>query len=278
MAGDIVKGIIGDGIPTELILTAVTKNTERNSSDLYVACKTQERCNQLREEFNARAVTDPMEFLPNVKILVIALPLGENIEAELIKINKKIPNDTLVVSCTYGLTLKFLEKYFPGHPVIRAMMNQMILVGAGVCIYAVGSVKPADADMMAQFFLSQLGKTIKMSSDEELELAGDLIIGSTMYSLLAINSLIEGANNKGLQIDKSTEIVSQVYKGVSKFVVESDEVIESLFKHFADNKKFVERGKEILMNYDILSIMQNKLPKTDEKEIFKFHYHWNKQR
>lgn len=276
MADDVVKGIIGDGIITELILTAITKQTGKNPAELYVACKTQERCNQFRDQYNSNAVIDAMEFLPKVKILIIALPIGENIEYELVKINKKIPKDTLIVSCTYALTIKMLEKYFPNHPVIRTMMNPMILIGTGMCIYTVGSVKSANSEIMAKFFLSPFGKTIKMSSDEELELAGNLIIGSTIYSLLAVNSLIEGANNSGLNVEKSTEIVSQVFAGVSKFINESDEVIENLRQHFSDNKKFVERGKEILMEYDILKLMNNQLPKTDEREIFKFHYRWNR--
>ena len=262
MADDVVKGIIGDGIITELILTAITKQTGKNPAELYVACKTQERCNQFRDQYNSNAVIDAMEFLPEVKLLIIALPMGENIEYELVKINKKIPKDTLIVSCTYALTIKMLEEYFPGHPVIRTMM--------------VGSVKSANSEIMAKLFLSQFGKTIKMSSDEELELAGNLIIGSTIYSLLAVNSLIEGANNSGLNVEKSTEIVSQVFAGVSKFINESDEVIENLRKNFSDNKKFVDRAKEILMEYDILKLMQNQLPKTDEREIFKFHYRWNR--
>ena len=207
MADDVIKGIIGDGIITELILTAITKQIGKNPADYYVACKTQESCKQFRDHYNANAVIDPMEFLPKVKILVIALPIGENIESELIKINKKIPKDTLVVSCTYALTIKMLEEYFPNHPVIRTIMNPMILIGEGICIYTVGSVKSANSEIMAKLFLSQLGKTIKMSSDEELELAGNLIIGSTIYSLLAVNSLIEGANNSGLNVEKSTEIV-----------------------------------------------------------------------
>ena len=276
MADDVVKGIIGDGIITELILTAIAKQTGKNPAELYVACKTQERCNQFRDQYNANAVIDAMEFLPEVKILIIALSMGENIEYELVKINKKIPKDTLIVSCTYALTIKMLEKYFPNHPVIRTMMNPMILIGEGICIYTVGSVKSANSEIMAKLFLSQFGKTIKMSSDEELELASNLIIGSTIYSLLAVNSLIEGANNSGLNVEKSTEIVSQVFAGVSKFINESDEVIENLRKNFSDNKKFVDRAKEILMEYDILKLMQNQLPKTDEREIFKFHYRWNR--
>ena len=276
MADDVIKGIIGDGIITELILTAITKQTGKNPAEFYVSCKTQESCKQFRDHYNANAVIDPMEFLPKVKILVIALPIGENIESELIKINKKIPKDTLVVSCTYALTIKMLEEYFPNHPVIRTMMNPMILIGEGICIYTVGSVKSANSEIMAKLFLSQFGKTIKMSSDEELELAGNLIIGSTIYSLLAVNSLIEGANNSGLNTEKSTEIVSQVFSGVSKIICESDEVIENLRKKFSENKNFVERAKEILMNYDILKLMNNQLPKTDEREIFKFHYRWGR--
>ena len=241
-----------------------------------MACKTDERCTQLREQYNAKAVTDPAEFLPKVKILIIALPVGADIEATISEINSQIPADALVISFTYILTIDMLEKYFPGHSVIHGVMNQMILIGEGICIYTVGSIQSTHSEMMAKLFLSQFGKTIKMDSEEEMRLASDLIFGSSMYALIAVNALIEGAENSGLKSKNSTEIVSQVFKGISKFITESDEVIDNLAKHFSGNKKFVELGRDILLKYDILKYMQNQLPKNDEREIFKFHYRWNR--
>ena len=276
MADNVVNGIIGDGFSTELLLTAIAKQLKKNPADWYVACKTDERCTQLREQYNAKAVTDPAEFLPKVKILIIALPVGADIEATISEINSQIPADALVISFTYILTIDMLEKYFPGHSVIHGAMNQMILIGEGICIYTVGSIQSTHSEMMAKLFLSQFGKTIKMDSGEEMLLASDLIFVSSMYALMAVNALIEGAENSGLKSKNSTEIVSQVFKGISKFITESDEVIDNLAKHFSGNKKFVELGRDILLKYDILKYMQNQLPKNDEREIFKFHYRWNR--
>ena len=274
MINDKVRGFIGDGLITEVILSAAGKQAGVNPAEIYVICKSKERCVELREQYNVRAVVDAEEFLSRVEILALALPFDANVERELSGINEKIPSDTLIISCMYGLQISTLEKYFPGHPVIRFVMNPMIVAGAGVCAYAVGSVNPADSENISQFFLKIVGRTIKVASEAELETVGDLIISGTIYSFVTMNALIESGRKNGLEVEKAREIVSQIFTGVNETVTNPDAVVEYLIKQGQAQKKYFEHGKKILADYGIIDYMSKALAKADVNEIVKFRYHY----
>lgn len=277
MADDFVRGIIGDGFVTEILLTALGKQVGVNPSEMYVTCRSEKRCIQLREQYNARAVVDAMEFLPDVKILVLALQVDDDIDKMLGGLNKKIPADALIVSCTYGLKIKAVEKYFPAHPVIRFIMNPMIVTGAGVCAYAVGSVNSADSENIAQFLLHSIGETIKTSSEAELEIVGDLILASTIFSFMTANTFIELGAKKGIDVEKSREIVAQVIGGVKETLIHSDAVIDNLIQEGKGQKKLFEHGKEILEKVGFIDAMKKKFASAEVNEVVKFRYNYWRQ-
>ncbi|MBO4402045.1 MAG: NAD(P)-binding domain-containing protein [Selenomonadaceae bacterium] len=274
MADDFVRGIIGDGFGTEILLTALGKQVGVNPSEMYVACRSQKRCIQLREQYNARAVVDAMEFLPDVKILILALQVDDDADKMLDGLNKKIPADALIISCTYGMKIKTVEKYFPAHPVIRLIMNPMIVTGAGVCAYAVGSVDSTDSENIAQFLLNSIGETIKTSSEAELETVGDLALASTIFSFMTANTFIELGAKKGLSVDKSWEIVSQVIGGVTKTLIHSDAVIDNLIQESKRQKKLFEHGKEILEKVGFIDAMKKRFASAEVTEVVKFRYNY----
>lgn len=274
MAEDFVRGIIGDGFITEIILTALGKQIGVNPSEMYVACRTEKRCIQLREHYNARAVPDAMEFLPDVKILILALKIDDDADKMLDGLNKKIPADALIISCTPALRIKTIEQFFPAHPVIRIIMNPMIVTGSGTCAYAVGSVDLADSENIAQFLLNSLGETIKTSSEAELENVGELIITSTIFSFITANTFIELGAKKGLGVEKSREIVSQVIDGVTKTLVHSDAIIDHLIQEGKGQKKLFEHGKELLEKVGFIDAMKKRFASAEVNEVVKFRYNY----
>lgn len=274
MGENFVRGIIGDGLPTEIILTAIGKQIGVNPSEIYVACRTDKRCVYLREHYNARAVVDAMEFLPDVKVLILALTVDDDVDKVLGGLNAKIPGDALIISLTYGLRIKTVEKYFPGHPVIRVVVNPMIVTGSGACAYAVGSVNAADSENIAQFFLQSFGKTIKTSSEVELENVGDLIIANTIFSFVTANTFIELGVKKGLGVDRAREIVSQVSGGVTETLMHSDAIIDHLIEEGKGQKKIFERAKEILEKVGFIDDMKKRFAAAEVNEVVKFRYNY----
>lgn len=274
MSEEFTRGVIGDSFVTELILTAIAKKFSESAADVYIYCRSEERSKYFREQYNARAVVNADEFLPKVKVLVLTFNADDEFENELDDIAKKIPRDTLIISYVYGMKVATIEKYFPGHPIIRVVMSPMMIAGAGVGAYVVGSVSSADAESLAQFAMSQFGKVIKVSSENELEKVADLILGGTMYTFMAINALIESGIKNGIEEEKSQEIVAEVVKGSVKTLINPDDVIKYLLQQGRGEKRIFELGKKILEDYGIISTLSKSFDSADVKEIFKFRYHY----
>ena len=274
MTENFTRGIIGDSFVTEIILTAVAKQIGEDTSDVYIYCKSDERRKYFREQYNVNAVVDADEFLSNVKILVLAFSADDDFANELENFSEKIPHDTLIISYVNRMKISALEKIFPNHAIIRAVMSPMIVSGAGIGAYVVGSVSSVDSESLAQFVMSQLGKVIKVSSEDEFEKVAKLIFGGTFYISTAINALTESGINNGLSVEKSQTIVAEVVRGILKTLTSSDDVIKYLIKQAEGEKEAFEVGKKILEEYGIISTLSKAFDSADVKEIFKFRYHY----
>ena len=274
MFSNSIRLIVGDEFITEIILTAAARQAGVNPAEIYVACRREKRCVQLREQYNVRAVLDTSEILPKVKVLMLAFPFGKVTERELADIAKKIPGDAIIISCVYGLRIPAIEKIFQGHAVIRVMMNPMIVTGAGICVYALGGVKAEDSENIAQFLFKSMGKAIKFDSEAELESVGELIISSTIYSFLAVNALIEGGRKSGIDVEKTREVVSQVIAGTVETLINSDAVIDYLIQQGQEQKNLLKRSKPILERYGVIDYMRKSLASADTDEISKFRYRY----
>lgn len=274
MTENFTRGIIGDSFVTEIILTAVAKQIGEDTSDVYIYCKSDERRKYFREQYNVNAVVDADEFLSNVKVLVLAFSADDNFANELENFSEKIPHDTLIISYVNGMKISALEKIFPNHAIIRAVMSPMIVSGAGIGAYVVGSVSSVDSESLAQFVMSQLGKVIKVSSEDEFEKVAKLILGGTFYISTAINALTESGINNGLSVEKSQTIVAEVVRGILKTLTSSDDVIKYLIKQAEGEKEAFKVGKKILEEYGIISTLRKAFDSADVKEIFKFRYHY----
>ena len=259
MKDNLIRGIIGDSFITEILVTAFARNVTigKNLSNLYIACQSKERRDYFRENYNIKAVTDANIFLPKVKVLVLAFQTGEDCEKIISEIAPVVPKGTLIISCTYGLKIATLEKFFPNSPVIRIVMNPTIITGNGICVYFVGSVNPTDAEAIAQLILTQVGETIKMASEEELELAAELILSGTIFSFAVANALTACGVKNNLPVDKSIKISSQILSGVAKTVADSDDTVKSIVKGLQNQNKFFELGKTLIEKYKILQSLQD---------------------
>ena len=274
MPGDFIKGIIGDGYLTEIILTAFMRQIKITPDDTYVLAKTSGRCQELLEQYNVHAVQNPMIFVPPAQLLILACEIEES--DELMKeIAHKMARDVLIISVVPNLKLSAIEKYFKNNMVIRLIMNPWVVSGYGVSTYIVGNNRSEEAKNIARAILTSLGETIEVESEDELEIVGDLILSETVYSFLTVKSLVGSGKKAGLSIDKSKEIVMKILSSSIKAIAESDEVTETVMKRSYNQSNYVEKGKELLEKYKIVeNFKQSFEERLEEKDIFKLRYRW----
>ena len=274
MSEGFIKGIIGDGFLTEVILTAFTRQIGGSFSDTYVYCKTSRRCQELLEQYNVRAVQNPMVFVPPAKILILAIELEEANQL-LPQITDKVADDVILISVVQGLKIAEIEKYFPGKAVIRLILNPWIISGVGVSSYFVGSVRSEETANIAKALLLSMGEIVEADSEKELETIGDLITGETMYAYITINALIEGGINAGLPLEKSKEIATSIFGSTSSTFNDSNDIAKYVLERGYKKTDYLKQGKEILDKYNVMTNLQKSFVEHSEaKNIFKFRYRW----
>ena len=112
MASNFIKGIIGDGFLTEIILTAFMRQIGISPEDTYVLASTSGRCQDLLEQYNVHAVQNSMVFVPPAKMIVLALEANDATEI-MRQISRKVSEDVLIISVIQDLKLSEIEKFFP---------------------------------------------------------------------------------------------------------------------------------------------------------------------
>ena len=272
MASNFIKGIIGDGFLTEIILTAFMRQIGISPEDTYVLASTSGRCQDLLEQYNVHAVQNSMVFVPPAKMIILALEANDATEI-MRQISRKVSEDVLIISVIQDLKLSEIEKFFPDKMVIRMIVNPWIVSGYGVSTYTVGSNRKEEAGNIARALLTSLGETIEVESEKELEIVGELILSETVYSYITVKTLIETGRKTGLSDEKSKELVMKILSSSTKAVLASDELTSTVVGRSYNQSDYLEKGKELLEKYKIIDNFQKSFeaPLT-EKEIFKFRY------
>ena len=274
MADNFIKGIIGDGFLTEIILTAFTRQIGISPEDTYVLANSSGRCQELLEQYNVHAVQNPMIFVPPSQLLVLAFEIEQS--EELMKeIAHKMARDVLIISVVPGLKLEAIEKHFKNNMVIRLIMNPWVVNGYGVSTYIVGSNRSEEAGNIARAILTSLGETIEVESESELEIVGDLILSESVYSFMTVKALVGSGTKAGLSLDKSKEIVMKILSSSTKAISSSDDLTQSVVQRSYKQSNYMEKGRELLEKYKIIDNFKKSFDAPlEEKDIFKLRYRW----
>ena len=274
MPANFIKGIIGDGYLTEIILTAFMRQIGITPEDTYVLANSSGRCQELLEQYNVHAVQNPMIFVPPAQLIVLACTFEESKEL-MQEIAHKMANDALIISVVPGLKLSDIEKYFRQNMIIRLVMNPWVVNGYGVSTYIVGSNRSEAAGNIARAILTSLGETIEVDSEDELEIVGELILSETVYSLVTVKALVGSGTKAGLSTEKSREIVMKILSSSTKAIASSDAVTESVVQRSYNQSNYMEKGKELLDKYKIVENFKKSFEAPlEEKDIFKLRYRW----
>ena len=275
MSNRFIKGIIGDGFLTEIILTAFTRQIGISPEDTYVLAQTSGRCQELLEQYNVHAVQNSMVFIPASQIVILAVEDTASINDLMLQISRQVNENALIISVVQGLKLSTIEKYFPNHMVIRMIMNPWVVSGFGVSTYIAGKHHNAEAANIARALLTSLGETVEVDTENELEIVGELILSETVYSYLTVKALIGSGKRAGLSLDKSKELVFKILTSSTTAISSADSLAESVIERSHGQTDYLEKGRQLMEKYNILQNFQQSFADPIEaKDVLRFHYHF----
>ena len=207
--------ILGGGRIGEALLSGLLSSGWRESSEVVVTSRREDRVAELRELHGAEATTDNVAAVSGAGVVVVAVK-PQDIDVLLGEIGQHLtPGQTLVSVAAAIPTAHIEQRIADGVPVVRAMPNSPATVHEGMAGICAGGHAGDDQLALAEELLSHLGRVVRVPEtwmDAITAVSGS---GPAYFALLA-EAMIEAGILLGLSREVSTTLVVQTMFGTAK--------------------------------------------------------------
>ena len=210
MCEGIQIGIIGGGAMAEALIGGLVHSEVVPPSHISVSDHKAMRCDALAQRYGVHAQVGAESFLPRIDVLILAVKPAAAAAA--------MQEGALVLSIVAGLTIAEIEAVYPAHPVIRAMPNTPLAVGAGMSAYACGVHAEAPMSAVAERILGAAGRAV-LVHEGDLDAVTGLSGSGPAYAFLMMEALIDGGVAAGLRRETATALAAQTLLGAAQMVL-----------------------------------------------------------
>jgi len=215
-------GILGLGKIGEALVSGLLARGEVERGDILGSVKHEESAARARERLGISVSTDSADVARRSDVLVVATK-PQGVEALLAVIAPVTDPSKLVISVAASVPAAFFEARLTGPvPVVRAMPNTPVKLGAGMTALALGTHASKAHGALARAIFDAVGRTTEV--DERLMDGVTGLSGSgPAYIFVVIEALSEAGVKLGIPRDKSLLLAAQTVYGAAKMVLEQGE-------------------------------------------------------
>ena len=213
-------GVIGGGAMAEAMIAGLTAQETIPSSHIHVSEHKAARCDVLTAAYGVHAQVGAEDFLPHIAVLILAVKPSAAAEA-MQETAPLLHEGALVLSIVAGLPIAQIEAAYPGHPVIRAMPNTPLAVGAGMSAFACGMHAGAEERAYAARILGASGRIVEVR-EHDLDAVTGLSGSGPAYVFLMIEALAEGGVAAGLGRETATMLAAQTMLGAAQMALAAE--------------------------------------------------------
>ncbi len=160
-------------------------------------------------------------------VLVAVRPKQVNVVLDELK-NVLNPDRHLLVSTVSDASIEHIERRIGGSaPVIRAMPNIGVAVGASMTCLAAAATASQDAKRRAEVLFEPLGR-VEFIEEAQMTPATALCACGVAFFLRAIRAASQGGVQVGFHADEAIRLAAQTAKGAAELVLASDRHPEAL--------------------------------------------------
>ena len=219
MCDDIQIGIIGGGAMAEALIAGLVEGGTIPATHISVSDHKAMRCDELTRKYGVHAQVGAESFLPRIDVLILAVkPVAAS--PAMCETEALLKEGALVLSIVAGLPIAALEEGYPNHPVVRAMPNTPLTVGAGMSAYACGRYADECASGVTELLLGAAGRTMRVH-ERDLDAVTGLSGSGPAYAFLMIEALIEGGVAAGLKRETASLLAAQTILGAAQMALAS---------------------------------------------------------
>ena len=211
-------GIIGGGAMAEAMIAGMTAEGAVPPSHIFISEHKAARCDVLRQTYHVNAQVGAEDFLPHIDVLVLAVKPAAA-AAAMHETAPYLRRGALVLSIVAGLTMAQIAAAYPRHPIIRAMPNTPLAVGAGMSAYACSGDTDASARKAVDVVLGTAGRVVEVK-ECDLDAVTGLSGSGPAYAFLMIEALTDGGVAAGLRHDTAQVFAAQTLLGAAQMVLD----------------------------------------------------------
>lgn len=264
MKSNVKLGVIGCGKMATAILGGVVKNNFILPENIFIYDVNSSASEILSKNYGFNALNSIHEIVKSVDIVLLAVkPFKADEVLEEIKL---VYNNQLIVSILAGIKIKRYLEALPNARVIRIMPNTPALVGEGMSAVCASSNASEDEYDYVYNFMSNCGRTIKVSEDK-IDAITALSGSGPAYYFKIIDLMAKSAVKLGLSYDEAILLSSQTALGSAKMLMENDFNVEQLIKNVTTPGGCTEVGNNVLNNSKLDNILDETIEKTLIKAI-----------
>ena len=164
-------------------------------------------------------------------------------------------NNQTLVSIMAGVTINQIKKETKMEKIVRVMPNTPAQISKGMRVWTnTKEVEKNDANIV-QNILNSIGKSVRVDSENEIELATALSGSGPGFIFKFIESMINAGKKIGLSETLSKELVTETFFGSASLLEVSDKELKELKEAVTSPGGTTEAGLNFLDKIDIDNIV-----------------------
>lgn len=215
--------IIGGGSIGEALLSGLLR-AGRQVKDLVVVERVPERAKYLADTYSV-LITSVADAVENASFVVVAVKPAdvESVMSEIARAAGQAESDTaeqVFVTVAAGVTIGYFESRLPaGTPVVRAMPNAAVLVGAGVTALAKGRFVTAPQLEGVSALFDSVGGVLSVPASQ-MDAVTALSGSGPAYFFLLVEALVDAGVAAGLSREVAADLTAQTMAGSAAMLLE----------------------------------------------------------
>lgn len=239
MAGAIIRGLVQNGYPTDLI-TGTARNDEKRAA--------------FAQELGINMTHDNAVAVADADVVVLCVKPAQMADV-IAGFKSVITSDQLYISVAAGLGLDSLADWLGDLAIVRSMPNTPAQLGSGMTgLIANDKVSDAHKDWVSELFAS-VGDSLWVEDENQMHTVTALSGSAPAYFFRFLEAMIKSGQAQGLDEDSCRKLASYTMLGAARMVTETPESISTLRKNITSPKGTTEQALNSFEASDIDQIV-----------------------
>lgn len=211
---------LGCGVMGEAIIASLLSGELVGTQQIVGAEPLDWRRNELANRYGLTMTETNAEAIQGADVIMLTVK-PQSLDSVFNDIRGKLGEQQVVVSIAAGVTLGRLLGGLQHPAIVRAMPNTPSQIGQGMTVWIASPDVSEEQSAMVNAALSAMGKAVRVSDENEVDMATALSGTGPAYVFLMMEALIDAGVHMGFSRQIAEELVLQTMLGSVAFAIES---------------------------------------------------------